>query len=108
MSASKSLPPLLQPYLALPPETSLILLTSTLGCSINWLTARFLASRLQHSRTRDDETMEGEGESKEGKGAVLLVSWMRELKWWKGEVKRISVSLMNIPLFINQNRPLLD
>lgn len=67
-------PSLLEPYLALPPEQSLILLTSTLGCSANWLTARFATTALQQEDT-----------------SVLLVSWMRDLSFWKDELRRAAV-----------------
>jgi len=67
-------PSLLEPYLALPPEQSLILLTSTLSCSANWLTARFAATALQQETT-----------------SVLLVSWMRDLSFWKDELRRATV-----------------
>ncbi|TAQ86158.1 hypothetical protein B7494_g5515 [Chlorociboria aeruginascens] len=43
---SSRIPPLLEPYLTLPPEASLILLTSVLGASSNWLVLRFLHSTL--------------------------------------------------------------
>lgn len=67
-------PSLLEPYLALPPEQSLILLTSTLSCSANWLMARFAATALQQENT-----------------SVLLVSWMRDLSFWKDELRRAAV-----------------
>ncbi|KAH8667531.1 putative UPF0405 protein C3H7.10 [Tricladium varicosporioides] len=43
---SSKISPLLEPYLALPLEASLILLTSVLGASTNWLVLRFLHSAL--------------------------------------------------------------
>jgi elongator complex protein 6 len=78
------IPHLLEPYLALPPEASLILLTNVLGASSNWLVLRFLYNIL-NSRVE-----EGEGETK-----VLLISFMRDLSFWKDGAKRlVSVSLI--------------
>lgn len=87
---TKSPPSALEPYLRLPPETALILLTSTLGCSVNWLTARFIGSALQNFQASTDlDGSEGGG----GKDvAVLVVSWMRDLKFWQDEVRRVAVS----------------
>ena len=90
---TKSPPSALEPYLRLPPETSLILLTSTLGCSINWLTARFIGSALQNFSSSSTTGLEGQ-QTVDGKQdvAVLLVSWLRDLKFWQDEVRRVAVS----------------
>ncbi|KAF7196790.1 hypothetical protein HII31_01708 [Pseudocercospora fuligena] len=74
---SRTLPSALEPYLRLPPEASLILLTSTLGCSVNWLTTRFISSALTQDASSKDE-----------KVSILLVSWMRDLAFWKTEIRR--------------------
>jgi len=75
---SSRIPPLLEPYLALPPEASLILLTSVLGASSNWLILRFLHSALKASeRDSGDDTK------------VLLVSFMRDLDFWKENGRRL-------------------
>ncbi|KAM0718303.1 hypothetical protein Q7P37_006635 [Cladosporium fusiforme] len=66
-------PSTLEPYLALPPEHSLVLLTNTLGCSANWLTSRIAASGLSDASTNI---------------SVVLVSWMRDLAFWKDELRR--------------------
>ncbi|EMF08050.1 uncharacterized protein SEPMUDRAFT_54994 [Sphaerulina musiva SO2202] len=77
--SSRILPPALEPYLQLPPETSLILLTSTLGCSVNWLTARFISSALASDQQQQQPPL-----------AILLVSWIRDLAFWKNELRRTS------------------
>jgi len=72
--ASK-IPPLLEPYLALPQEASLILLTSVLGASTNWLALRFLYSALANPEDEDVK--------------VVFVSFMRDLAFWKDGCKRL-------------------
>ena len=69
-------PSTLEPYLALPPSQSLILLTNTLGCSANWLTSRFAISALNDATNPT---------------SVVLVSWMRDLAFWKDEIRRVAV-----------------
>jgi elongator complex protein 6 len=79
---SSRIPPLLEPYLALPPEASLILLTSVLGASSNWLVLRFLHSALQSQDASPDSTT-----PKETK--VLLVSFMRDLAFWRENGRKL-------------------
>lgn len=76
------IPPLLDPYLALPPEASLVLLTSVLGASSNWLVLRFLYSALQSQDAVLDPTSGGDTK-------VLLVSFMRDLAFWKENARRL-------------------
>jgi hypothetical protein len=75
---SSQIPPLLEPYLALPPEASLILLTSVLGASSNWLVLRFL-----HSALIGPEALP-ENDTK-----VLFVSFMRDFAFWKENARRL-------------------
>ncbi|KAI7081313.1 hypothetical protein KC356_g9203 [Hortaea werneckii] len=91
MSSRNRIPPALEPYLRLPPETSQILLTGTLGCSIDWLTTRFvgalLAAEGSTSTTRDAVGgFEGAGDTRET--AVILASWMRNQSFWRSELRR--------------------
>ena len=79
---SSRIPPLLEPYLTLPPEASLILLTSVLGASSNWLVLRFLHSALIGSDASSDSPQEDEAK-------VVLVSFMRDLAFWKENAKRL-------------------
>jgi elongator complex protein 6 len=88
---SNRIPPLLEPYLALPPEASLVLLTSVLGASTNWLVLRFLHSTLINSEVSS-------GIDSEGEPKVLLVSFMRDLAFWKENARRL-VSAISIGLF---------
>ena len=94
MSSRNRIPPALEPYLRLPPETSQILLTGTLGCSIDWLTTRFvgvlLAPEGQITTTRDAVGgFEGAGDTRET--AVILASWMRNESFWRSELRRTCV-----------------
>ncbi|EUC47686.1 hypothetical protein COCMIDRAFT_89424 [Bipolaris oryzae ATCC 44560] len=79
MPPSSRIPPLLQPYIQLPREDSLILLTSTLGASANWLLLRFLCDALS-TVTAQDGGEEGHN--------VVLVSWMRQYEFWKQESRK--------------------
>ena len=100
MSSRNRIPQALEPYLRLPPETAQILLTGTLGCSINWLTTRFVAALLAPDGTntiRDTAAAEGGGVGGfEGAGdtketAVVLASWMRSERFWRDELRRTCV-----------------
>jgi elongator complex protein 6 len=98
------IPPLLEPYLSLPPEASLILLTSVLGASTNWLVLRYLQSALVPSAVTGadtgrspglevggwiggvgnaDTTGNGSGDTKGDGTAVVLVSFLRDLSFWR-------------------------
>ena len=67
---SSRIPSLLEPYLALPSEASLTLLTSVLGASSNWLVLRCLYSYLRSSEGNEDV-------------GVVLVSFMRDGAFWR-------------------------
>ncbi|KAI7182386.1 hypothetical protein D0869_01118 [Hortaea werneckii] len=95
MSSRNRIPQALEPYLRLPPETAQILLTGTLGCSINWVTTRFVGALLAPdgtNTTRDTTAVggvggfEGAGDTKET--AVVLASWMRSERFWRDELRR--------------------
>lgn len=95
MSRKAQLPEKLLPYLQLPPEASLILLTSTLGCSSTWLTTRFVGAALSSPLNDGSEGIgvDAGGAENGGSGnAVVLVSWLREEAFWKGEARRSMVS----------------
>jgi elongator complex protein 6 len=77
------IPPLLEPYLSLPPEASLILLTSVLGASSNWLVLRFLHRALVDQDGAPEEL------SPRGGRKVVLMSFMRDLSFWKENARRL-------------------
>lgn len=78
---SSRIPPLLEPYLALPPEASLILLTSVLGAGSNWLVLRYLYSYLRGPGSAADEAKGGTG--------VVLVSFLRDGAFWRDGAARL-------------------
>ena len=90
MSTSR-IPPLLEPYLSLPPQSSHILLTGVLGASTNWLVLRWLYALLRTGagKGRLDER-EGDEEG-EGSTGVVLVSFLRDAAFWReGVAKTVS------------------
>lgn len=97
MSSSTKVPPLLEPYLCLPEETSLIAMTSVLGASANWLVTRWVYSLLAgngNGTGRAAAVEGGNGGNGGGKDtAVVLVSFLRDGAFWKSEVGRL-VSLL--------------
>lgn len=82
------IPHLLEPYLALPPETSQLLLTGVLGASTNWLVLRHLYSLLRPS-TRRGGGNEGAVAAGRAETRVLLVSFMRDYVFWKDGAGRL-------------------
>ncbi|GME64286.1 hypothetical protein BKCO1_2600040 [Neofusicoccum parvum] len=96
MSPSSSrVPPLLQPYLHLPPASSLHLLTSVLGASTNWLVIRYLCSAFARSDARKPAaTTDGDDSglgAQDDHVAVILVSFLRDWDFWKTEGRRAGV-----------------
>lgn len=86
------IPHLLESYLALPPETSQLLLTGVLGASTNWLVLRHLYSLLRPSaRHRGGEEGASAAAAAAGRGEtrVLLVSFMRDYAFWKDGAGRL-------------------
>lgn len=82
MPHSTRIPPLLQPCVRLPREDALLLVTSTLGASANWLLVRYLCDALSTSNAADG------GHGEEESHNVVLVSWMREYEFWKHEARK--------------------
>ncbi|KAI8632663.1 hypothetical protein F5Y19DRAFT_471833 [Xylariaceae sp. FL1651] len=90
-------PPLLEPYLRLPHETSLILLSGVLGTSTNWLVHRYLysllASSSSHSLSRQDELVETTISLDTHRTSVVLVSFLRDYAFWKDGSRRLGLDL---------------
>ncbi|KAL6880979.1 hypothetical protein J3F83DRAFT_720528 [Trichoderma novae-zelandiae] len=82
---SSKIPPLLEPYLGLPEEASLIVLTNVMGATSNWLILRYLCSILQGRGVGGDETGTDSG--------VVLVSFMRDLAFWREGASRLGLDL---------------
>ena len=77
------IPPLLEPYLSLPQETSLILLTNVLGASTNWLVLRYLHTALMPSSGPNPDGSMGNDTG------VVLVSFLRDLSFWREGGRRL-------------------
>jgi elongator complex protein 6 len=111
MTTNSRIPPLLSPYIVSPPENSLILLTSTLGTSANWILTRYLCSALAGDAGKSRRTAPKPQEygglnevntrlsvsSASNNGgnedyAVVIVSWMRDCDFWRAEGRRTAVS----------------
>lgn len=93
-------PPLLEPYLRLPHETSLVLLTGVLGSSTNWLVHRYICSLLatqpssrSYSSSGHDEPAESIGAELQGRYSVVFVSFLRDYAFWKDGCKRLGLDL---------------
>lgn len=80
-------PHLLEPYLLLPAESSLILLTNILSASTNWLVLRYLHSFLAKANNAEDES------GREGTASVVLVSYLRDWAFWKEGARKLVSSL---------------
>lgn len=93
-------PPLLEPYLGLPPEASLIVLTGVLGASTNWLVQRYLcrflattAADRNAQRTAVGEEGDSSNPDDGDSASVVLVSFLRDYAFWKEGAGRIGVDL---------------
>jgi elongator complex protein 6 len=102
-----ALPALLEPYLRLPPELSLSIITSVLGASSNWLLERHIVAALKQDRFGHelDEIRNG---TSQADVAVVLVSWMRDWDVWRTELRRTSVNISALHACSLSLQPLLD
>ncbi|ROW10184.1 hypothetical protein VMCG_01688 [Cytospora schulzeri] len=93
---ASQIPPLLESYLSLPPETSQLVLTGILGASTNWLVLRSLYSLLKPARSAQsqrDGANNPTGVGGEEDVKVLLVSFMRDYAFWKDGAGRLGLNL---------------
>ncbi|KAF7548077.1 hypothetical protein G7Z17_g7284 [Cylindrodendrum hubeiense] len=81
MASSSRIPHLLEPYIELPSESSLVLLTSVLGASSNWLVLRHLYSYLRGVSGEDRDT------------GVVLVSFLRDGAFWRDGAAKMGLDL---------------
>lgn len=87
---SRSIPPLLSPYLSLPSESSLILLTSVLGAGTNWLVLRYLSSLLSSTSPLTSTDSRGnENGDENGEVKVVFLSFMRDMAFWREGARKI-------------------
>ena len=87
MPSQPPIPPLLSNHFALPPESSLTLLTSVLGASSNWLVTRFLCTALTSPKAPDAISASDTGVK------IIFVSWLRDWPFWKEGAKRLGLDL---------------
>lgn len=90
------IPPSIEEYITNKQRDSLSLITSTSGASANWLVIRQLwaALRVRHRRTPNDALSlptDSSAVASDDPHTVILVSWMRDLEFWKLESKRALV-----------------
>ena len=83
------IPPLLDACLALPPETSQIVLSGVLGASTNWLVQRYLYAFLGRAASAPDADADADDENPH----VLLVSFLRDFAFWKEGAARLGLDL---------------
>ena len=74
---SRKIPLLLDPFVRLPQEAGLVVLTSVLGASANWLALRWVYGGLKE--------FGDEG----GDVSVVLVSFMRDFAFWKDGAQKL-------------------
>ncbi|KAI1392237.1 uncharacterized protein F4822DRAFT_120834 [Hypoxylon trugodes] len=82
------IPPLLDPYLRLPPETSFILLSGVLGSTTNWLVLRYLHSLL--STATKEESLDS---SRVDGVSVIFASFLRDYAFWKENAGKLGLDL---------------
>ncbi|KAI0848235.1 hypothetical protein F5Y00DRAFT_96088 [Daldinia vernicosa] len=86
------IPPLLDTYLHLPPETSLVLLSGVLGSSTNWLVLRYLCSLLStpsNSIAREEDVDSSSIENT----SVVFISFLRDYTFWKEGAGKLGLDL---------------
>lgn len=83
------IPPLLESYLSLPPETSQIVLSGILGASTNWLVLRYLYGLLKPGTTSSSSAAAAAAAAQEDNVKVLLVSFLRDYAFWKDGAGRL-------------------
>ncbi|KAI1771611.1 hypothetical protein F4818DRAFT_196607 [Hypoxylon cercidicola] len=85
------IPPLLDAYLGLPPETSLVLLSGILGSTTNWLVFRYLYSFLSApSKLAKEDNFEPPSTDDTN---VVLVSFLRDYAFWKDGAGKLGIDL---------------
>ncbi|KAF5621764.1 hypothetical protein F52700_10636 [Fusarium sp. NRRL 52700] len=84
MASTSRIPHLLEPYISLPPESSLNLVTSVLGASANWLVLRHVYSYLKGSTDGDESTKDT---------GVILLSFMRDRAFWREGSTKLGLDL---------------
>ncbi|KAL7621254.1 hypothetical protein AAE478_008571 [Parahypoxylon ruwenzoriense] len=90
------IPPLLDPYLRLPPEASLVLLSGVLGSTTNWLVHRYLNSLLSTTSNlipKEHEHEHGHDAPDVNGASVILVSFLRDYAFWRDGTGKLGTDL---------------
>lgn len=88
MPTQPPLPPLLTPYVSSLPQSSLVLLSSVLGATGNWLILRYMYAALSAS-SNPNASFGTDGLDNGKKRKVVLVSFLRGWEFWRSEAKRL-------------------
>lgn len=73
------IPHIIEPYTRQAPDQALTLITGVLDATPYWLVTQFIAAALA--------CKDADG----GRTAVVLVSWMRDLEYWRSDIKKSTV-----------------
>jgi hypothetical protein len=98
MPSQPPLPPLLLPYTSQIPPLSLTLITSVLGATSNWLVLRFLYATLNGTST--GSLPRENGSPSPSGNRVVLLSFLRNYDFWRGQAKRLVRVDFILELFI--------
>ncbi len=93
MPTQPPIPPLLQPYLSTH-QSSLTLLTSTLGTSTNWLLLRFIYKVLRSQTSRSSHDSDKTGPPQQNgppRSTIVLVSWLRDATFWNDGARKLGI-----------------
>lgn len=85
MPSHPPIPPLLHQYISAIPSGSLILLTSTLGATTNWLLLRFIHAALKKP-SHDQLNVVSENTR------VVLVTWLRDANFWRDGGRKLGIN----------------
>ena len=88
MTSTTRIPSIFSSYLSAPPPTSLLLLTSVLGASTNWLLLHFLLAIFSPGLVSGIEGNEEPGTNK-SEAKVVFVSFLRDWDFWREGSKRV-------------------
>ena len=88
MTSTNRIPSLLSPYLSPCPPNSLLLLTSVLGASTNWLLLRFLLATFSPKLCSESQNKEGSAING-GEAKVVFISFLRDWEFWRDGGKRL-------------------
>ena len=92
MTSRSTIPSALSSYIRVPPPQSLVLCTHVLGALNNWVLLRYLYACLGSTNAGRNGPDGDDGAARSGYDtSVILVSWMRDLAFWRTEARRTVV-----------------